>query len=84
MNHNIPGFHARIAWRDEPSYESYWVFIATTDPPEDADNAPGDEWVFYYAGSYPEERVREMFAFDAPSREDWYIVADADAEGGAA
>lgn len=75
----IPGFHARIAWRDEATYDSYCVFIATIDAPEDAESMPEDIHVFYYAGPQTEAETRAEYAFGV-SPEDWYIVV----EGGAA
>lgn len=68
-NPSIPGFYACIRWYDEPDDEGYEVFIAQT-----LDSRDDEDYVFYYAGDYPEEHIRAMFAKGSPSGEEWYIV----------
>lgn len=76
----IEGFYALIKYYDEPEADPREVFIAQTldvdeDHPQDAD-------VFYYAGDFPEERIRKDFAYKPnDSAEDWYIVDKVDGCG---
>lgn len=76
----IKGFTALIKYYDEPEADPQEVFIAQTldideDHPQDAD-------VFYYAGDFPEERIRKDFAYNPnDSAEEWYIVDKVDGCG---
>lgn len=67
------GFYAMVRWRsDEPDDVSpVEVFIAQTH------DDLGDEHVFYYAGDYPEEYIRDIFSREN-SHEEWYIVPSQD------
>lgn len=68
-NPSLPGFYCKVRFVDEPEDQVWDVFIAQT-----LDNRDDEDYVFYYAGDYPEEHIRAMFAKGSPSGEEWYIV----------
>lgn len=67
------GFYAMLRWRsdEEDDVSPIEVFIAQTH------DDLGDEHVFYYAGDYPEEYIRDIFSREN-SHEEWYIVPPQD------
>ena len=69
------GFYAMVQWRsDEPDDVSpVEVFIAQTHD----DLGDQAEHVFFYAGDYPEEYIRDIYSRDK-SYEEWYIVPSQD------
>lgn len=75
MANPIKGFYANIKYYDEPKADPREVFIAQTlDVDEDH---PQYDDVFFFAGDFPEERIRKDFAYNPnDSAEDWYIVPE--------
>lgn len=67
------GFYAMLRWRsdEEDDVSPIEVFIAQTH------DDLGDEHVFYYAGDYPEEYIRDIYSREN-SHEEWYIVPPQD------
>ena len=76
----IKGFTALIKYYDEPKADPQEVFIAQT-MDVDSDHPQYDD-VFFFAGDFPEERIRKDFAYKPnDSAEEWYIVDKVDGCG---
>lgn len=76
----IKGFTALIKYYDEPKADPQEVFIAQT-MDVDSDHPQYDD-VFFFAGDFPEERIRKDFAYKPnDSAEEWYIMDKIDGCG---
>lgn len=66
------GFYAMVQWRgdEQDDVDPIEVFIAQTSDPHEIDQ----QFVFFYAGDYPEAEIRRMYNREN-SNEEWYITS---------